>query len=108
MPVPWIQIVSLMPSILEVSRELLKRTRKLPVAIGQVGAKDSPAASIESRLIALEENERRQAELITTMAAQLSQLTAAASALHKLTRWLILGLAVTAVVAIAAIGVALR
>ena len=107
MPVPWVQIVSLMPSILEVSRELLKRTRKLPVAVGQVG-KDSPAASIEARVIALEENERRQAELITTMAAQLSQLTAAASALHKLTRWLLVGQAVTAVAAITAIWVALR
>jgi len=108
MPVPWIQIVSLMPSILEVSRELLKRTRKLPGPVALGGPKDSPAASIEARLSALEENERRQAELITTMAAQLSQLTAAASALHKLTRWLILGQALTAVVAIAAVVVALR
>ena len=37
MAVPWIQIVRLMPSILEVSRELLKRTRKLP-------APDAPPA----------------------------------------------------------------
>lgn len=105
MPMPWLQIVRLMPSILEVSRELLKRTRKLP-ADPQL---PSPSAdSLETRVRTLEENERRQAELLTNVADQLSQLTTAASALHKLSRWLIFGQVVTALIAIAAVVVALR
>ena len=30
MPVPWLQIVQLVPSILDVSRELMKRTKQAP------------------------------------------------------------------------------
>ena len=108
MAVPWVQIVSLMPSILDVSRELLRRTRKLPGPDAQAGNEQDPIASVESRIRRLEENERRQAELVTSMADQLSQLTAAAAALHKMTRWLIVGQVVTAAVAIVAIVAALR
>jgi len=32
MPVPWLQIVQLVPSILDVSRELMKRTKQVPPA----------------------------------------------------------------------------
>jgi hypothetical protein len=109
MAVPWVQIVSLMPSILDVSRELLRRTRKLPAPDAAEGRNEQdPIAAAEARIRRLEENERRQAELITSMADQLSQLTAAAAALHKVTRWLIVGQGVTAVVAVVAIVVALR
>ena len=109
MAVPWVQIVSLMPSILDVSRELLKRTRKLPAPDSPEGrSEQDPIAAAEARIRRLEENERRQAELVTSMADQLSQLTAAASALHKVTRWLIVGQVVTAAVAIVAIVAALR
>jgi hypothetical protein len=109
MAVPWLQIVNLMPSILDVSRELLKRTRKLPEATaGQLPLDPDQKGALETRIRALEENERRQAELITSMADQLSTLTAAASALHSVTRWLIVGQVITAVVAIAAVVVALR
>ncbi len=105
MAVPWLQIVRLMPSILDVSRELLTRTRKLPSA-------DAPVVGgeerYEVRIRALEENERRQAELVKSMADQLSQLTLAASALHKVTRWLIVAQAVTTLVAVAALVAALR
>jgi hypothetical protein len=108
--VPWVQIVSLMPSILDVSRELLKRTRKLPASPAEPDGKfeDDPVAAAQARIRRLEENERRQAELVTTMADQLAKLTNAAAALHKVTRWLIVGQAVTAAIAIAAIVVALR
>ncbi len=34
MPVPWIQIVQWVPSILELSKELLNRSRRLPPAPG--------------------------------------------------------------------------
>ena len=108
MAVPWLQIVRLMPSILDVSRELLRRTRKLPSTETAVVGEEGGADRHEVRIRALEENERRQAELVTSMADQLSQLTLAASALHKVTRWLIVALAVTTAVAVAALVVALR
>lgn len=109
MAVPWLQIVNLMPTILDVSRELLKRTRKIPPGadLPAIGNDSSPDRQ-EARLRALEENERRQAELVTTMADQLSQLTLAASSLHRVTRWLIVAQGVTTVVAVVAIVVALR
>jgi uncharacterized coiled-coil protein SlyX len=97
MAVPWMQIVQLMPSIVDLSRELLKRTS---------GAQ--PTETLEARIAALEENERRQAELVKTMADQLVQLTSAATALHRQLRLLLIGQVVTAALAIAALVIALR
>ncbi len=87
---------------------LLKRTRKPPSTEVAVVGEEGGQERYEVRIRALEENERRQAELVTNMADQLSQLTLAASALHKVTRWLIVTQAVTAVVAVAALVAALR
>jgi len=108
--VPWLQIVNLMPSILDVSRELLKRTRKLPGPAPEAEGRmeEDPIGTLHARIRRLEENERRQAELITTMADQLAKLTTAAAALHKTTRWLIAGQAITAVIAILALVIAAR
>jgi hypothetical protein len=108
MAVPWLQIVRLMPSILDVSRELLKRTRKTPAGDAPLIETDGEPDRYLARIRALEENERRQAELVTTMADQLSQLTLAASSLHKLTRWLIVAQVVTSIVAAVALVLALR
>ncbi len=110
MAVPWLQIVSLMPSILDVSRELLKRTRKTPTSDSPLlGVEGGETDRYEARIRALEENERRQAELVTTMADQ--PLAAHASPRHrshKLTRWLIVTQVVTSLVAVVALVVALR
>lgn len=110
MPVPWLQIVNLMPSILDVSRELLKRTKKSPPAETLLpgGGAEERADPTLTRIRALEENERRQAELIKSMADQLAQLADAATALHTVTRWLMAGLAVAVAVAVAAVVLALR
>jgi hypothetical protein len=98
-----------MPSILDVSRELLRRTRRLPADEPVPGTDLVPAgASLEPRVRALEENERRQAELVNSMADQLAQLTNALGALHGQVRLLIMGQVVTAVLAIAALVVAMR
>jgi uncharacterized coiled-coil protein SlyX len=98
-----------MPSILEVSRELLKRSRRLPADDLPARIESAPASTtLEARITQLEENERRQAELVTTMADQLAQLTTAVTALHQWTRWLLLGLIATSVLAVAALVVALR
>jgi hypothetical protein len=87
MPVPWLQIVQLVPSILDVSRELMKRTKQTPPA---------PAAELGShtydelaaRVASLEENERRQAELIAQMAEQLAGVARAVTDLHRRVLWL--------------------
>jgi|SRR5579884_2164703 uncharacterized coiled-coil protein SlyX len=97
MPVPWMQIVQLMPSIVDLSRELLRRTTAAPAA-----------EPLEGRIAALEENERRQAELVKTMADQLAQLTSAVTQLHSQVRALIAGQIAVGVIAIAALIAALR
>lgn len=109
MPVPWAQIVRLMPSILDVSRELLRRARRVPTELPE-GLDDIAASGValEPRIVALEENERRQAELVTSMADQLAQLTAAVTALHVQTRRLQMGLGAAAIIAVVAIVLALR
>lgn len=109
MPVPWLQIVQLMPSILDVSRELLRRSRRPPDANLPAPVDGAPAtATLEARISALEENERRQAELIKSMADQLAQLTTAVTALHVQSRRLLIGQIATAVLGVAALVFALR
>jgi hypothetical protein len=110
MPVPWAQIVRLMPSILEVSHELLKRTRR-QVASDPPPVQDDNAsaiAALQSRIQGLEENERRQAELVTNMADQLEQLTTAVTALHRQWRILVAGQVAVGIVAVVALVVALH
>jgi hypothetical protein len=109
MPVPWVQIVQLMPSIVEVSRELLKRSRRAPVPPPPVNVEaQSGDAALAARISALEENERRQAELVTNIADQLAQLTTAVTALHRQTRRLMLGQIAAVVIAVIAVLIALR
>lgn len=110
MPVPWVQIVQFMPSILELSRELLKRSRRMspPPAAAAVTSGGSTTAALEARVAALEENERRQAELVTNIAEQLAQLTVAVTALHRHTRRLMLGQLCAVAIAVIATLIALR
>lgn len=109
MPVPWMQIVQLMPSILEVSRELLKRSRRgAPPASPAPMSHGAASSALEQRIGALEENERRQAELVTRMAEQLAQLTTAATTLHRQMRRLIVGQVAAAITAVIALLIALR
>ena len=110
MPVPWMQIVQLMPTILDVSRELLKRSRRLPAETPAVpsAARTGEVSSLEPRVAALEDNERRQAELVNTMADQLAQLTAAATTLHRQVKKLMVGQAAAILIALVAVLIALR
>ena len=101
MPVPWIQIVRLMPSILEVSRELLKRTRRSSST--ELATDDRGPVTLEARVTVLEDNERRQAELDSGMAEQLDKITHAVTALHTQIRRLAIFLVVTGVVAVIAL-----
>ena len=110
MAVPWGQIVRLMPSILEVSHELLKRTRGLPRAAANPPSVETAGArpELEGRIAALEENERRHAELVNRVADQLDQLTNAVTALHRQTMTLLATQIVIALAAIAALVLALH
>ena len=113
MPVPWAQIFRLMPSILELSHELLRRTRRLtpdesPAPGAGPDQQESAIVLLEERIGRLEELERNQAELVGNMAEQLEQLTTAATALHRQCRLLTAGLTVTGAVALAALIVAVR
>lgn len=104
MAVPWLQIVQLVPSIVEVSRELLKRSKRLP----EPGEAPVPQDTEElvQRVLMLEENERRQAELVNQMAQQMSNLTRALTALHRQVLWLGGTAVVALIVAVVAIGIA--
>lgn len=107
MAVPWLQIVQLVPSILDVSRELLKRTKGTEQ---QATASDAPMADsdLAARIAALEDNERRQAELVSQMAEQLAVLARAVSALHRQATWLMIGLGVAILIALIASVLAAR
>lgn len=97
MAVPWMQIVRLMPSILDLSRDLLAKT---------TGKR--PAERLEARIGTLEENDRREAELVKAMADQLDQLTNAVTALHRRMQLLLIGQLATGAIAVAALILALR
>jgi uncharacterized coiled-coil protein SlyX len=98
-----------MPSILELSQELLKRTRRLPPSEAAPPNESDPAVTaLEERISRLEENERNQAVLVKNMAEQLEQLTTAVTALHRQWRLLVAGLVATGAIALVALIVAVR
>lgn len=99
MPVPWTQLLRWAPEIITISRELMQRARKTPSAeTGLVRADDHH--DLAARIAALEENERRQAELVERMAEQQAALARAVLAIHARERWLIGGvMALAAIVA---------
>ena len=103
MAVPWLKIVQWVPSILDVSRELLRKTQS--VTTSPAGAQGSDRLS--ARILALEENERRQAELIARMAEQLGQLADAITYLHRRAQVLVVTAGITSAVAVTALIVAL-
>jgi hypothetical protein len=87
MPVPWLQIVQLVPSILDVSRELMKRTKQPPPS-AQLPLSAATPDELAARVVSLEENERRQAELVAQMAEQLAGVARAVTDLHRRVLWL--------------------
>ena len=106
MAVPWLQIVQLVPSIVEVSRELLKRTKQQVPPQSQSAPVPQDTDEMVERILRLEENERRQAELVSQMAQQLANLTRAITSLHRQSLWLGGTAVVAIVVAVIAIAMA--
>jgi len=99
MALPWVQIVQWVPSILEVSRQVLQETRKRPVG-SEVAAADALPAELSARIAALEANERRLAEVIHQMAEHSGALTEAMTGLTRQLRWLFVGQAVLIIVVV--------
>jgi hypothetical protein len=99
MALPWLQIVQLVPSIVDVSRELLKKNKRSPVD----PSAPPGSAELETRIATLEDNERRQAELVSQMAEQLSVLTKLVVELRSRVLWLTAGAAIAIVVAVVAL-----
>ena len=95
--------MQLVPSILDVSRELMKRTKAPPPAALASHSYEELAARVAS----LEENERRQAELVAQMAEQLAGVARAITELHKRVLWLTAAAAVAIVLAVVAVGIRL-
>jgi N-methylhydantoinase B/oxoprolinase/acetone carboxylase alpha subunit len=87
MAVPWNQIIRWAPHLITLSRELLQRSRRAPAQAPLVRAEDR--ADLAARIAALEENERRQAELVEQMAEQQAVLARAVTALHRRQKWLV-------------------
>jgi len=103
--VPWLQIVGLVPSILDVSRELLKRSKRSPETSPAALAAPGDSSALAARIEVLEDNERRQAELISQMAEQNAALARGLTILH--TRLIRLALAATVAILLAAIALGL-
>jgi hypothetical protein len=91
---------------LDVSRELLRKTKNNAPAGGPIAPQTD--SEFAARLTALEENERRQAELVSTMAEQLAAVARAITALHRRITWLAVGFGVSLITALIAVGLALR
>jgi negative regulator of sigma E activity len=105
--VPWLKIVGLVPSILDVSRELLKRSKRFPAAGAVTLAGPSEASALGARVEILENNERRQAELISQMAEQNAALVRALTTLHTWLVRLAITTAAAVLLAVIALGLAL-
>ncbi len=81
MAVPWLKIIQWVPSVVELSRELSRKSKPSAPADGD------PIAQMQSHIALVQENGRRQAELITRMAEQSATLSEAIAALHRQLRF---------------------
>ena len=68
--IPWKQILPYIPTVVDTAKELLGAVKKTDAA-----SAGTPAVELADRVARLEANERKQAELVQTMAEQQEQLT---------------------------------
>jgi type II secretory pathway component PulF len=73
MAIPWFQIARLVPDIVSVSRELLQQTRNSGATMKELA----------DRVARLEQNDRKQAELLAKMAQQLAAMAEAGVSLRR-------------------------
>ena len=74
MAIPWFQIVKLVPEVVSLSKQLLQQTKT---------AQSTGAKPLEERVAGLEANERKQAELVASMAQQMAAMADAVTALRR-------------------------
>ena len=98
MALPWTQLLRWAPQIITLSRELMLRSQRPPE--GAAKARAEGRSDLEPRVAALEDNERRQAELVERMAEQQAEMARALIALHKRQRLLLVAIGVLAIVAV--------
>jgi hypothetical protein len=74
MAIPWFQIVKLVPEVVSLSKQLLQQTKT---------AQSTGAKPLDERVAELEANERKQAELVASMAQQMAAMADAVTALRR-------------------------
>jgi hypothetical protein len=74
MPVPWVQLIKLAPTILSLTNDLRRRARRLG---------KQPQAGPDTRLQELEKDLAQQAEGLHLLARQVEGLTEAVTALRR-------------------------
>lgn len=74
MAIPWFQIVKLVPEVVSLSKQLLQQTKT---------AQSSGAKPLEESVAELVANERKQAELVASMAQQMAAMADAVTALRS-------------------------
>lgn len=71
--VPWKQVLPYIPSVVETAKDLLRAAKKSGLAASADGGPVAP--DLAGRVAQLENNERRQAELVQAMAEQQERFT---------------------------------
>jgi hypothetical protein len=104
MPLPWVRLAQLVPTVLGLSRELLDRRQG---AQARQAAQAQPFKDLEARMAALEETQRREGELVHALAQQSAALAEAADALRRQARTVLVVACVAAALAAVALLVAL-
>ena len=100
MAIPWFQIVKLVPEIVSVSKQLLHQT--------QTVRRSGSERALEERVAELEENERKQADLVAQMAQEIAGMIEAGTALQRRCAAAIVVAVVSLLVAVIAVIVAMK
>jgi hypothetical protein len=98
---PWTRLAFLVPTVLGLARELLA-VRRAPQ-----GQPSQPIRDLGARVAALEETQRREAELLHGLAEQTAALSEAATTLRRQSRILLAVTIGAAVLAVAALAMAI-
>ena len=74
MAIPWFQIVKLVPEVVSLSKQLLQQSKT---------ARNTGGKTQDQRIVELEANERKQAELVASMAQQIAAMAEAITSLRR-------------------------
>ncbi|NLP10939.1 hypothetical protein GX408_11155 [bacterium] len=72
--IPWKSILPYVPTVVETARELMRNLGKPTAIQSHATMKDVPAVGLSRRVLQLEENEARQAALVSQLAEQQQKL----------------------------------